>query len=201
MKTSMGQIQCTGTGNYINDQSERCQDNPLLIIKGECSSAKKQALLEDGNDTWTQFFVPEVLCIPEQKPDIEELMSVTARVVIISQRLVRTPSYDGGPIENQEGTFVTGRKLIIEGILRQKVMYTACNEEQSVHTAHFDVPFSAFIIIPADEPLNTRYKIDSCIEDIFISRVTDRQIFKNVTLFLKATKLTCPTASTPTPEG
>lgn len=49
-------------------------------------------------------------------------------------------------LPNEEGTFLTGRKIIVEGFLNQKVVYTAALEEQSVHSAHFCVPFSAFII-------------------------------------------------------
>lgn len=49
-------------------------------------------------------------------------------------------------IGNAEGTCLTGRKLIIEGVLKQKVVYTAEVSEQSVHSAHFEVPFIAFII-------------------------------------------------------
>lgn len=47
---------------------------------------------------------------------------------------------------NEEGTILTGRKLIVEGDLNQKIVYTANVDEQSVHSAHFTVPFSAFVI-------------------------------------------------------
>jgi len=49
-------------------------------------------------------------------------------------------------IGNAEGTCLTGRKLIIEGVLKQKIVYTAELADQSVHSAHFEVPFIAFII-------------------------------------------------------
>ncbi|CEH36162.1 SPOCS domain-containing protein [Romboutsia lituseburensis] len=49
-------------------------------------------------------------------------------------------------IPNAEGTCLSGRKLIIEGILKQKVVYTAEVDIQSVHSAHYEVPFIAFII-------------------------------------------------------
>lgn len=49
-------------------------------------------------------------------------------------------------LSNEEGTCLTGRKLVIEGVLNQKVVYTANVATQSVHSAHFSVPFSAFII-------------------------------------------------------
>lgn len=56
------------------------------------------------------------------------------------------PGYAFEIIGNAEGTLLTGRKLIIEGVLKQKIVYTADLPNQSVHSAHFEVPFIAFII-------------------------------------------------------
>ena len=50
---------------------------------------------------------------------------------------------------NEEGTCLTGRKLVIEGFLNQKVVYTGNVDVQSVHSAHYAVPFSAFIVVYA----------------------------------------------------
>lgn len=47
---------------------------------------------------------------------------------------------------NEEGTCLTGRKLIIEGMLHQKVVYTGLVETQSVHSTHNEIPFTAYII-------------------------------------------------------
>ena len=49
-------------------------------------------------------------------------------------------------ISNEEGTCLSGRKLIVEGVLKQKVVYTALVCSQSVHSACFEMPFSAFIL-------------------------------------------------------
>lgn len=49
-------------------------------------------------------------------------------------------------IPNSEGVCLSGRKIIVEGTLKQKVIYTANVATQSVHSAHFDIPFSTFII-------------------------------------------------------
>lgn len=192
---SVGFIGCSSIGNFERPLPCECQEEEMFIVKGTCSQSKLESLLQPGDIRWTQIFVPEVLCVPEQKPDVEELISVTSTVQIIAQRVVRTPVLTNGmiiyPIQNQEGAFLTGRKLVIEGVLRQKVVYTAANAEQSVHAAHFDVPFSAFIILAPNELLTQKFKIEACIEDIFVTRITARQIFKNVTLFIKATPLVC----------
>lgn len=204
VERKIGSISCSSTGKIDDnnngiDSSCGCQEDMLIEIKGVCPAKKLESI--DPGDTWTQVFIPEVLCIPDQKPDVEEVTSITARVDIISQRVVKTPVFyeldDSVPTpmlvlsENNEGTKVTGRKLVIEGILRQKIIYTADVKEQSMHSAHFDVPFSAFIILEEDASLVDRYKLEVCIEDIFVCRVSNRQIFKNVTLFIKATNRKC----------
>lgn len=125
-------------------------------------------------------------------------------------------------IPNAEGTCLSGRKLIIDGQINQKIVYTAEVETQSVHSAHYEFPFLAFIIPyakfegltytenilvydpetggsklingyiydPADGinvDLCEDFVIEKCIEDIFIYALDKRTIFKNITLFLKAT--------------
>ena len=125
--------------------------------------------------------------------------------------------------ENAEGTCLSGRKIIVEGTLKQKVVYTALVSTQSVHSACFEVPFSAFIIVyakfqdleiveditvvvdpdtcettvisgfpydPENPPvvdLCEEFKVDVFIEDIFACELDERNVFKNTTLFLKAT--------------
>lgn len=47
---------------------------------------------------------------------------------------------------NEEGTCLSGRKLVVEGALEQKVIYTALVDSQTVHSVCKTVPFSAYII-------------------------------------------------------
>lgn len=47
---------------------------------------------------------------------------------------------------NEEGTCLTGRKLVLEGALEQKVVYTALVSSQTVHSVCKSMPFSAYII-------------------------------------------------------
>lgn len=217
---------------------------------------------------WTEISVPEILCVPNQKPDIEHIDQVYAKAEISCVKLLETPYlFEGGTYDvvtinattgeiativaknenvyiysgnpniplitkpNEEGTCLTGRKLIVEGTLKQKVVYTADVDVQSVHSASYEIPFSAFIIpyakldplgdpsytdvtlVPAgtaevgtvptiiiaedvdvflaDEinievDLCEDFCVDSFIEDIYITALDCRTIFKNVTLFLKA---------------
>lgn len=172
-----------------------CQPNgcPATVqVVGLCDTSKITFESLTSNDrNWTEISIPEVLDVPIQKPDIETIDKVFVQVKIISKRVVKTPTSDG--TENAEGTKLTGWKLVVEGVLKQKVVYTAWNEVQSVHSAHFEFPFSAFIILPADTTQEDIFCVETCVEDVFVKAINPREIFKNVTLFLRAKKFElCP---------
>lgn len=258
-----------------------CNKNNNCFVPGNCGcdfgakifgSCNPANIILDASKpetlNWTEISVPEILCVPKQKPDIEHIDQVYAKAEISCVKLLETPYlFEGGTYDvvtidattgaiativaenenvyiysgnpdiplitkpNEEGTCLTGRKLIVEGTLNQKVVYTADVDVQSVHSACYEIPFSAFIIpyakleplgdpsytdvtlVPAgtaevgtvpttiiaqdvdvflaDEinievDLCEDFCVDAYIEDIYITALDCRTIFKNVTLFLKA---------------
>jgi spore morphogenesis protein SipL len=173
--------------------NNRCIDYDDIEIKGLCNPDLIDFDLETYN-YWTQISIPENLLVPPQKPDIEEINSININVQIIRKKVIVTPRSGGiavgTPVDNNEGKRLTGRKLIVEGLLCQTVTYTAAVEEQSLHSIQFAVPFSAFIVVPRRiDGVDTKditFDINSCIEDVFIKDFCPRQIFKNVTLLLQA---------------
>jgi hypothetical protein len=130
-----------------------------------------------------EFTVEENLTIPVAKPDIEQIVRVMAEATITSTKVIKTPI--GCSVEGQ---ILTGWKVIVEGVINQKIEYVADEPTQSVHAAHFKVPFSTFIVLPPD-PCFTKDKVVNVIpyiEDIFIKQMDKRHMFKNVTLLLHA---------------
>ena len=178
-------------------------DRELVDITGLCNPSDVTSVIKN-NPYWIQMYVPETLSIPTQKPDVEGINSVNISVNIIRNEVIRTPkSYTTATppvaVPSLEGKIITGRKLIIEGELCQKVEYTANYEEQPVHSAHFFVPFSAFIVVPetltfdnADgttttlDSLDINYDVNACIEDASVCLIDQRTILKKVTLLLYA---------------
>lgn len=146
---------------------------------------------------WVQLFVPIIDDMPTQKPSMEGIVSVNSFVKIISQRVINTPTVTGytnasgvfipgASIPNAECTLLTGKKLIIEGVITQKVIYTSLAANQALHSATFMVPFSAFIVIDGNTPLSQEFKISVYVEDVFVCMLSERSIFSNSTLFIKA---------------
>lgn len=188
--------ECTVMGTFQNPLRAECKErDQLLTINGVCPREKLENFLDDGQiRRWTELVVPEVLCIPAFKPDIEQMISISSVVELICQRVINTPFKTNNPrlvppIFNLEGTAITGKKLVIEGVLRQKIVYSA-TQTQTVHAVHFDTPFSAFIVLDPQDTLTKKFKVDVCIEDIFVTDITPRKIFKNVTLIIRALPFT-----------
>lgn len=48
---------------------------------------------------------------------------------------------------NAEDTCLTGREVVVEGVLHQSIMYTANEPEQPVYSVPYDIPFSAYIVV------------------------------------------------------
>lgn len=156
---------------------------------------------------WKQMYLSESLEVPAEKPDIEQINSVTTTVNILRKDVIVTPrSYittAQGPVAapNLEGKRLSGRKLIIEGQLCQLIEYTAALPSQPVHSAEFFVPFSSYIVVPEKivtmdglqatevDSLDVRFDVNACVEDVTVCALDARRILKQVTLLLSAVPL------------
>lgn len=99
------------------------------------------------------------LCIPNCKPDIENILQVFIDISINKSNILKTSM---------------GKKLVIYGNIHIKILYDANTSCQSVHSAHFDVPFCTFILLNDA----TRDITDIClfIEDAFIDQLDSRNL-------------------------
>lgn len=71
------------------------------------------------------------LYVPCQKPDIESINDIKVCISIEDYKMVKT---------------IIGIKLLLNIACNIKVIYTALNEEQSVHSAHWDISFCDFML-------------------------------------------------------
>ncbi|WP_371364195.1 hypothetical protein SRRS_50160 [Sporomusa rhizae] len=174
-------------------------DDSLVTVAGLCD-LKGINFTKGVDNFWTQISIQDSLNIPEIKPEIEQITGVNVAVKIIRKKVIVTPSTDSCP--NFEGKLLTGRKLIVEGELCQTITFIADRCEQPVHTARFIIPFSAFIVIPKRvrvwfkekeqevDSLNIIFQVNTCLEDVFVKKITPREIFDNVLLLLQAVPVT-----------
>ncbi|MCY6369540.1 hypothetical protein [Clostridium ganghwense] len=140
---------------------------------------------------FTEISIPEIIKIPPQKPDIEQVISIMVEPEIVSMRLADTPC-----AKSFEGQLLSGKKLIMELKLKEKVSYVADETTQPAHAAHYeDVMQSVFVIVPKyvnNIPIERLLKANKIIvtpyiEDIYAEQKDNRTIFKNITLLIDVT--------------
>lgn len=131
------------------------------------------------SNNFNQINKDEIFCIPQQKPDIEQINTVWAEAVIRDYEVVKTPT--GTSLEGQT---VTGSKLLVCGDIKLKVEYVALEAKQSVHTAHTIIPFCVYAVLPSDTNPNARISPTIVIEDIFAEQIDERCIYNNITMML-----------------
>lgn len=135
--------------------------------------------------SFKQFSIDGYLTIPHLKPDISEINDVKAYVKIDKCNIIKTPI-----AKSSEGQNLSGYKLIVHGKVIQTIEYIACEPTQSVHSAHYNIPFSTYIVLPRDFKPGNNIDVEGIVEDVYYDVISNRCFFKNVTLLLVA-RITC----------
>ena len=148
---------------------------------------------------YTQNFMPkksmffkeeilsDVICIPSQKPDMERILDLVAWLEVEEYNLIDTElGY------SHEGQILTGKKLIIEIKIKEKLTYVANEPTQAAHAAHYEKIKSAFVILP--EKYNGKYICDLVragrliitpfVEDVCYRQINSRELHRSLMIFV-----------------
>lgn len=130
--------------------------------------------------TFKQINVDTVESILDCKPDIEQILKVSSKIKVTYFKSIKTPIG-----KSLEGNVLTGRKLLVEGIIEQKVQYVACEKEQSIHFVNFSSPFFTYVVIPNTIPCcNDNFVVTAFFEDVTAKADGCRQIYINNTILI-----------------
>ncbi|SFF57591.1 protein of unknown function [Halobacillus alkaliphilus] len=108
-----------------------------------------------------QFTIIENAFVPKPKPNIEEVNKVSASVVLNDPKVIDSP-YD--------------KKLLVSGVVRQKITYTAAKPDQPLHSFHFDIPFCELVILEKKKCLPPYFEVKAFIEDIHVFSTVKRKV-------------------------
>ncbi|MGL4742094.1 MAG: DUF3794 domain-containing protein [Sarcina sp.] len=136
-----------------------------------------------GLDTtsFKQATIDVNLCVPEEKPDIEQIVKVVIKKKVVKYRIVKTPK--GVSAEGQE---ITGNKLLVMGDLILKINYVANEPTQTMHSFHVTIPFCEYVVLPLGFKGLSIVAPEIYIEDIYVEQQDCRCLFGNVTLLTVA---------------
>lgn len=132
-------------------------------------------------DNFKQLSVDKEVYIPCQKPNMEQLSKVSVDLSITNTRIIKTPKGT-----SLEGVTLTGYKLIVQGDIKYRVQYVSLGPTQSVHSAHFTIPFADFIVLPENFTSSSIITTSAFLEDIFANKVSERCIYLNSIILISA---------------
>lgn len=139
--------------------------------------------------TFKEIMLQEHVRLRECFPNIEQITRVTACVEIKNSYIVDTPisqTTNKGVVLNPSGQILTGKKLVIEGVIHQTIHYVADTPEQNVMVLDNDYSFGTFAVLPSTATINqTCYTVVPYIEDIIVEAIGPCDIIKCISLFLE----------------
>ena len=146
-----------------------------------------QSILPATAEFFKEELLDDVIVVPSQKPDMERILDMVAWAEVEDYKLIETEvGY------SHEGQRITGKKLVTEIRIKEKLTYVADVPEQSGHAAHYEKLKSIFVILP--EMVGDRYTCDLIranriqitpyVEDICYRQLNEREIHRCLMLFV-----------------
>lgn len=124
-----------------------CEDELMNIAEEKCPP--NNTLLE----YFTEIIICEELVIPPQKPNKEHITNTMTNFVVTNAEEI---------IKNL-GDCILRKEVIVDGVLKLGIEYSALVPDQQVHFVHFDIPFRGLI---GKRPCNecNRGLLDECFD-------------------------------------
>lgn len=173
---------CSGNvTNYATALFNYTLPSGITQTKQVSDDSNATVIITVSPSSFRQIYVDEYLDIPCAKPDIETINNVMGEVEILSSYIIQTQV--GTSVEGQQ---LSGYKLIVHGALKEVVEYTANEPSQSVHSAHYNVLFSNFIILPQNVNSIGKLEVEGIIESISTTKIDERSFYNNASILLSA---------------
>lgn len=132
--------------------------------------------------TFKQIDVDGVLCIPYPKPEIKQINEIKVHVEILDYHVIKT--IKGVSAENKT---LTGSELIALCKVNYIVNYVSDDCSDSIFSSCFEKKLSAGIVLPEEiKSLASIRIIPTIVEDVYYRKISCREIYSSVNLFLSA---------------
>ena len=179
----------------------KCSLNNQYEVVGICDIEKFSKKISKFKDkSWCQISISNNLIISDDKLSIKSVTKVFVTVQIISTKLISTPKSQQ---TNIEGMSLTGKLLLVEGEIIQRVLYISNNtSSDKINSFKTKIPFNTYIIVDKNSDINMdKYCVYSCIEYSSVRLINHKSLSQNSTLFLFAHLIEeCKSVNPPEPD-
>ena len=171
-----------------------CAMSTPLTTTGITSGTLLKNLISRNDKVWNEISFSRNLILPSNLPNAKNVTAISSSIKLTSQKIIQTPESQPNA-KNFYGESLSGKKLIIEAVLKQRITYVADNQENTTHSLIINLPFSCYIIVPKANELNQKFNVNSYIEDLHSCCINERTLFTGAILFFMATQENCTSIS------
>lgn len=172
---------------YFYDKHQ--EYNNTSNTENEHKKEHNKSILSDNINKWNKVNISKLIDLPNESPCIDSISEIYSCIDITFQKIIKTPVLKDNSIKNWEGSLLTGKKLIIEGLLNQKITYVANIHKSPVYLYTISNPFSTYILVDSDILLNQNFIIETFVENTYAHILSNRNISINSTILIKASPL------------
>ena len=153
------------------------------------NNLEKSNILPEIVQYFSEVTFIDSIKIPYDRPCINEILSAISSINIVSTKLIKTDiakSYDGKNL--------SGYKLLVELNLKEKIKYLSLEQKKSIQILDLENKTkNIFITVPSiinnikieDLIRRNLFAINSYIEDIYCTKVDNRNILKALSLIVE----------------
>lgn len=133
--------------------------------------------VKSGN--YKEFSIDTDIVLSKDKNDIEQIISIKLNVYIENTNIRETAR-----ITSLEGQIITGKMLIVNGVINQDVEYINGFQTQSIHGIQCNIPFSTYVVLPLNFDENKDIIVKGYVEDVYIKKLDNRTFYENIVLLI-----------------
>lgn len=142
---------------------------------------------EFEDESWSQISISKIANIDSTKPSIKNIFKAYMDIKITSSEIIEGPKTD---TPNIEGLNLTGKMLLVSGVIYQRIIYVSNDGSMKTHSIKFKDNFSSHIVLDENvEPKKDNYCVYPFIENISLDVLNPQSINKNIQMFLFAHKI------------
>ncbi|MGL4740667.1 MAG: hypothetical protein ACRC41_07660 [Sarcina sp.] len=122
-----------------------------------------------------------ILKISDPKPKVKAIDSIKGDIDIYKSYII-----DTSKSESIEGKILTGYKLMIYGVLKQSVEYTALTSGDEIYSIVYEIPFYDSIVLPVGFDSSSKIEPYGRIQNNIYKLLSDNRIYTSNTILLLA---------------
>ena len=177
-------IDCVPYSMKLNNMATATFEYSIYLddnIMTACGSQNSNVVSTSvGPNSFKQFMVSSKLPIPCSQHGVCEIINKYVDVEITNTEVIDTIRGI-----SCEGENLTGKKVVVNGTLMERIEYIELCSDKSIKVAEYNIHFNTFIVLPENFNELNNVKVDSFIEDIDMRLIDPMTLYQSVSLLLE----------------